>query len=215
MTNMNYKKLTMALGLSAFVLTGCANSSATNTQKGAGIGAVVGALIGKGTGDNAKSRYAWGAVVGALAGGAIGKYMDNQEQEFRDELADSGIEVVRDGDNINLIMPGNITFDTGKASISGNFYTVLNDVALVINKYEKTTLQVVGHTDNVGAESQNQVLSEQRASAVKNYLTQNGVDNRRVTTMGMGESQPVATNDNAGGRQLNRRVELTIVPLTS
>ncbi|WP_340678798.1 OmpA family protein [Paraglaciecola sp.] len=215
MTNMNYKKIAIALGLSAFVLTGCANNTASNTQKGAGIGAVVGALIGKGTGDNDKSRYAWGAVVGAIAGGAIGKYMDNQEQEFREELADSGIEVRREGDNLRLIMPGNITFETGKANISGNFYPVLNDVALVINKYEKTTLQVVGHTDNVGGDSQNQSLSEFRATAVKNYLTNNGVDNRRVTTLGMGESQPIASNSNANERQKNRRVELTIVPLNN
>ena len=214
MNKTNFKKIVLAMGLSSFLLTGCANT-ATNTQKGAGIGAVVGALIGKGTGDHDKSRYAWGAVVGAIAGGAIGKYMDNQEQEFREELADSGIEVQRDGDNIHLIMPGNITFETGKASIASNFYTVLNDVALVVNKYEKTTLQVVGHTDNVGSDSQNQLLSEQRADAVKRYLNQNGVDNRRVTTLGMGESQPLVANDSAAHRQLNRRVELTIVPLSS
>ena len=214
MNKTDFKKIVLVMGMSSFVLAGCANT-ATNTQKGAGIGAVVGALIGKGTGDHDKSRYAWGAVVGAIAGGAIGKYMDNQEQEFRDELTDSGIEVQRDGDNINLIMPGNITFETGKASIASNFYTVLNDVALVVNKYEKTTLQVVGHTDDVGSDSQNQVLSEQRAAAVKRYLNQNGVDNRRVTTLGMGESQPLVANDSAAHRQLNRRVELTIVPLSS
>ena len=214
MSKLDHKKIAMALGLSAFVLTGCANT-ATNTQKGAGIGAVVGALIGKGTGDNDKSRYAWGAVVGAIAGGAIGKYMDNQEEEFREELADSGIEVKREGDNLRLIMPGNITFDTGRANISANFYPVLDDVALVINKYEKTTLQVVGHTDNVGSNSQNQLLSENRATSVKNYLTQKGVDNRRVTTLGMGESQPIASNADANGRQKNRRVELTIVPINN
>ncbi|MDP5030785.1 MAG: OmpA family protein [Paraglaciecola sp.] len=207
-------KLAMAFGLSAFLLTGCANT-ATNTQKGVGIGAVVGALIGKGTGDNDKSRYAWGAVVGAIAGGAIGQYMDKQEKEFRDELADSGVEVVRDGDNLKLLMPGNITFETGKANISSSFYPVLNDVALVINKYEKTTLQVVGHTDNVGSDSQNQLLSEYRASAVKGYLTEHGVDNRRVSTLGMGEYQPAASNDTDSGRQKNRRVELTIMPLQS
>jgi outer membrane protein OmpA-like peptidoglycan-associated protein len=208
------KKWVMTVGLSAFLLAGCANT-ATNTQKGAGIGAVVGALIGKGTGDHDKSRYAWGAVVGAIAGGAIGQYMDKQEKEFRDELADSGVEVVRDGDNLKLLMPGSITFETGKANISSSFYPVLNDVALVINKYEKTTLQVVGHTDDVGSDSQNQLLSEYRAISVKGYLTEHGVDNRRVTTLGMGEYQPVASNDSAESRQKNRRVELTIVPLKS
>ena len=212
MKMLNYKKVALAVGLSAFVLSGCANN-ASNTQKGAGIGAVVGAIIGKGTGDHDKSRYAWGAVVGAIAGGAIGKYMDDQEKEFRDELADSGVEVQRDGDTLKLIMPGSITFDTGKANIASNFYPVLNDVALVINKYEKTTLQVVGHTDNVGSDNQNQQLSEFRSMAVKSYLAEQNVDNRRVTTSGMGESQPVASNDTPAGRQKNRRVELTIVPL--
>lgn len=212
MSKLELKKIVMAMGLSTFLLAGCANT-ASNTQKGVGIGAVVGALIGKGTGDNDKSRYAWGAVVGAIAGGAIGQYMDKQEQEFRDELADSGVEVVRDGDNLKLLMPGNITFETGKANISSSFYPVLNDVALVINKYEKTTLHVVGHTDNVGSDSQNQVLSEYRASAVKGYLTEHGVDGRRVSTLGMGEYQPITDNNSAANRQKNRRVELTIMPL--
>ena len=212
MNKAKYNKLVIALTAGTLLLGGCA-TTANNTQKGAGIGAVVGAIIGKGTGDHDKSRYVWGAVVGAIAGGAIGQYMDRQEQEFRDELADSGVEVVRDGDNINLILPGNITFQTGKSIIAGNFYPVLNDVALVLNKYEKTTLQVVGHTDSVGSDSQNQLLSEQRAAAVKNYLTQVNVDNRRVTTYGLGESQPVASNETSDGRQRNRRVELTIVPL--
>jgi outer membrane protein OmpA-like peptidoglycan-associated protein len=212
MIKQHQTKWAITIGLSAFLMAGCANT-ATNTQKGVGIGAVVGALIGKGTGDNDKSRYAWGAVVGAIAGGAIGQYMDKQEKEFRDELADSGVEVVRDGDNLKLLLPGNITFDTGKANISSGFYPVLDDVALVINKYEKTTLQVVGHTDDVGSDSQNQLLSEYRATAVKGYLTQHNVDSRRVTTLGMGEYQPVASNDSAENRQKNRRVELTIVPL--
>lgn len=212
MTNLRYKKVFFSAAMAALLLNGCAGAS--NTQKGAGIGAVVGALIGKGTGDNAKSRYAWGAVVGAIAGGAIGQYMDKQEQEFRDELADSGVDVVREGDNLKLLMPGNITFQTGKANISSSFYPVLKDVALIINKYEKTTLQVVGHTDSVGDDASNQVLSEQRANSVKSYLSQNGVDSRRVTTLGMGESQPVASNSDQSGRQKNRRVELTIMPLS-
>lgn len=214
MIKLQQTKWAISLGLSAFLLAGCANT-ASNTQKGAGIGAVVGALIGKGTGDNDKSRYAWGAVVGAIAGGAIGQYMDKQEQEFRDELADSGVDVVRDGDNLKLLMPGSITFETGKANISSSFYAVLDDVALVINKYEKTTLQVVGHTDDVGSDTQNQLLSEHRANAVKGYLSQNGVDSRRVTTLGMGEYQPVVSNSSDSNRQKNRRVELTIVPLKS
>jgi len=206
------KQAVLSAVMAGMLLGGCAQTP-TNAQKGAGIGAVVGALIGKGTGDHDKSRYAWGAVVGALAGGAIGSYMDKQEQAFKDELRDSGVEVQRQGDNLILIMPGNITFDTGKASISANFYPELNDVANVLNKYEKTTLQVIGHTDDVGGEQQNQLLSESRAASVKAYLSQTGVDSRRVTTLGMGEYQPLVANTDAANRQKNRRVELTIEPL--
>lgn len=198
--------------LSALLVTGCANSDMTNTQKGAAIGAVAGALLGKGTGDHDKSRYVWGAAVGALAGAAIGNYMDQQEQEFRDELAGSGVQVIREGDTIRLQLPGAITFATNSASISQGFYPVLNDVVKVLNKYEKTTLVIEGHTDNTGSLEYNQTLSLNRANAVRNHFMGNGVDQRRLTTMGFGPTQPVADNTTTDGRQLNRRVELRIVP---
>lgn len=206
------KKLILIATLSSFVIAGCANMS--NTQKGAAIGAVAGALIGKGTGDNDKSRYLWGAAVGALAGSAIGNYMDKQEQEFRDELSGSGVQVIREGDSIRLQMPGNITFATDSANISQNFYPVLNDVAEVLKKYEKTTMIVEGHTDSTGDASYNQQLSLNRAMAVRNYLVGHGVDERRLTTYGYGESQPIADNNTESGRQQNRRVELKIIPNT-
>jgi outer membrane protein OmpA-like peptidoglycan-associated protein len=198
--------------LSALLVTGCANSGMSNTQKGAAIGAVAGALLGKGTGDHDKSRYVWGAAVGALAGAAIGNYMDQQEQEFRDELAGSGVQVIREGDTIRLQLPGAITFATNSASISQGFYPVLDDVVKVLNKYEKTTLVIEGHTDNTGSFDYNQTLSLNRANAVRNHFMGNGVDQRRLTTMGFGPSQPVADNNTSDGRQLNRRVELRIVP---
>lgn len=210
-----YKKLIVGVALSGIMLGGCASSmNASNTQKGAGIGAIVGALIGKGTGDNDKSRYIWGAAVGALAGSAIGNYMDKQEEEFRQELADTGVEVYREGDNLRLYMPGSITFNTGKSNLDSSFYPVLKDVALVINKYEKTTLMVEGHTDNVGADDLNQRLSDARANSVKNFLVQTGVDTRRISTVGMGEYSPIADNGSETGKQKNRRVELKIIPLT-
>lgn len=193
-------------------MSGCA-TNASNTQKGAGIGAVVGAIAGKGTGDNDKSRYVWGAALGALAGGAIGAYMDKQEEEFREELAQSGVEVYREGDSIRLAIPGNITFETAKASIVTDFYPVLNDVAKVINRYEKTRLSIEGHTDSVGDANYNQQLSMQRANSVAAYLESNGVAVNRLQTVGYGESQPVASNDSASGRQQNRRVELRIIPI--
>ena len=197
---------------SSLALVGCENM--TNTQKGASIGAVTGALLGKGTGDHDKSRYVWGAAVGALAGGAIGNYMDKQEEAFREELADSGVKVIRDGDNLRLQLPSNITFATGSANISQSFNPVLDDVARVLKKYEKTTMLIEGHTDSTGSAEYNQQLSLNRAKAVRNNLVGNGVDSRRVTTEGYGESMPVADNDTESGRQLNRRVELRIVPNT-
>lgn len=206
------KKLALLTVIISLALVGCENMS--NTQKGATIGAVTGALLGKGTGDHDKSRYVWGAAVGALAGGAIGSYMDKQEEELREELADSGVKVVREGDNIRLQLPSNITFASGSATISQSFDPVLDDVARVLKKYEKTTMLIQGHTDSTGTAEYNQQLSLNRANAVRNHLVGNDVDTRRVTTEGYGESQPIADNDTANGRQLNRRVELRIVPNT-
>lgn len=207
------KTLIAGVVAAAVTLTGCA-SNPSNTQKGAAIGAVAGALLGKATGDNDKSRYAWGAAVGAIAGGAIGNYMDRQEEELRNELSDTGVQVVREGDNLNLIMPGDITFATDSAAINGQFNPVLNDVAKVINEYEKTVLMIKGHTDDTGSEQYNQSLSERRAMSVKNLLTSFNVNPKRITTVGMGEYQPKVANTSASNRQQNRRVELQIQPLT-
>ena len=208
------KNSVVAIAIMSIVLSGCA-STASNTQKGAGVGAVVGALLGKATGDNHKSRYVWGAAIGALAGAAVGNYMDEQEAEFQNELADSGVEVHREGDNLRLFMPGNITFNTASASISNDFYPVLDDVALILNKYPKTTLVVEGHTDNVGAASYNQQLSELRAQSVSQYLRQAQIDPRRLQIIGYGETSPIADNDSEINRQKNRRVELRIIPVVS
>lgn len=208
-------KKTMAIGIitASLVVAGCA-SNPSNTQKGATIGAVVGALLGKATGDNDKSRYAWGAAVGAIAGGAIGNYMDKQEEALRNELSDTGVQVVREGDNLRLIMPGEITFATDSSSISPNFNPVLHDVAKVLNNYEKTILMIKGHTDDTGSEQYNQALSERRAGAVRNVLVSFGVNSTRITTVGMGEYQPKVPNDTAANRSINRRVELEIQPLS-
>lgn len=206
------KKTMIAVTLSTFIISGCATTT-SNSQKGAGIGAVVGALIGKGTGDNDKKRYVWGAALGALAGAAIGNYMDQQEEAFREELADSGVEVYREGDNIRLSIPGNITFPNNSAEIVTGFYPVLEDVAKVLNRYEKTKLSIEGHTDSVGDANYNRQLSMQRANSVANHLMSTNVMANRLQTLGMGESQPIGNNDNAQGRQENRRVELRVIPL--
>jgi outer membrane protein OmpA-like peptidoglycan-associated protein len=206
------KSTIIAVAVSTLMVSGCA-SNANNAQKGAGIGAVLGALAGKGTGDNDKSRYVWGAALGALAGGAVGAYMDKQEQEFRDELAESGVEVSREGDNIKLSIPGNITFDTDSTAIVTGFYPVLNDVAKVLAKYEKTKLSIEGHTDSVGDAQYNRELSIMRANSVANYLASNNVNNTRLQTLGFGETQPISGNDSEQNRRKNRRVELRIIPL--
>jgi len=207
------KALIVGMIASSLAVAGCANDP-SNTQKGAAIGAVMGALLGKATGDNDKSRYAWGAAVGAIAGGAIGNYMDKQEEELRNELSDTGVQVVREGDNLRLIMPGEITFATDSASISPNFNPVLQDVAKVINNYEKTILMIKGHTDDTGSEQYNQALSERRAGAVQNVLINYGVNSTRITTVGMGEYQPKVANNSPANRSVNRRVELEIQPLS-
>jgi len=208
-------KKTLAVSMIAASLTvaGCATDP-NNTQKGAAIGAVLGAVLGNATGDNDKSRYAWGAAVGAIAGGAIGNYMDKQEEELRSELSDTGVQVVREGDNLRLILPGDITFATDSSSISTSFNPVLQDVAKVVNNYEKTVLMIKGHTDDVGAEQYNQSLSERRAGAVKNQLINFSVNSTRITTVGMGEYSPKVPNNSAANRSMNRRVEMEIQPLT-
>jgi outer membrane protein OmpA-like peptidoglycan-associated protein len=153
--------------------------------------------------------------VGALAGGAIGNYMDRQQAQLRHDLAGTGVSVTRMGDNITLNMPGNITFKSGSSELDPSFYKVLNSVNLVVKKYNKTVVEVAGHTDNTGAAEYNQQLSERRANSVAQYLESQGLANNRVVTVGAGETRPVADNSTPEGRQANRRVELTLTPLTA
>lgn len=196
--------------------TGEAKTS--NTAKGAGIGAAVGGLFGLLTGDNARERRKRaliGAGVGALAGGAAGAYMDKQEAELRNRLQGTGVSVTRNGDQIILNMPGNITFSTGSADLNSSFFNVLDSVSLVLKKYEKTLVEVAGHTDSTGSDELNQALSERRASTVAHYLVNKGVLQERMVEMGFGEQQPVASNNSSEGRAMNRRVEITLVPLTA
>ena len=190
-------------------------SSAT---KGAAIGAATGVAIGLISGSNSSERKKRALILGgagALTGGGVGYYMDQQEMKLRQQLEGTGVSVTRTGDNITLNMPGNITFGVDKADISSNFYDVLDSVALVLNEFNKTLVEVAGHTDNTGAESYNQELSRRRADSVAAYLRSRKVDGERLLIIGAGESYPVATNDTTAGRQLNRRVEITIVPLTA
>jgi len=190
----------------------------SDTTKGAGIGAAAGAVVGLLTGGDAaahRKNALIAAGVGALAGGAIGNYMDRQEASLRHDLAGTGVSVTRIGDNITLNMPGNITFKTDSAEIDPSFYKVLNSVNLVVKKYNKTVVEVAGHTDSTGSAEYNQKLSERRANSVAQYLESQGLASNRVVTVGAGETRPVADNSTPEGRQANRRVELTLTPLTA
>jgi outer membrane protein OmpA-like peptidoglycan-associated protein len=190
----------------------------SDTTKGAGIGAAAGAVVGLLTGGDAaahRKNALIAAGVGALAGGAIGNYMDRQEANLRHDLAGTGVSVTRMGDNITLNMPGNITFKSNSAELDPSFYKVLNSVNLVVKKYNKTVVEIAGHTDSTGAPDYNQKLSERRANSVAQYLESQGLANNRVVTVGAGESRPVADNTTPEGRQANRRVELTLTPLTA
>jgi outer membrane protein OmpA-like peptidoglycan-associated protein len=190
----------------------------SKTTTGAGIGAAVGAVAGILTGSDSRDRRKRaliGAGVGALAGGAVGNYMDRQEAKLRQQLQGTGVSVTRNGDNITLNMPGNVTFKSDSSDLRPEFVEVLNSVTLVLKEFDKTLLEVAGHTDNTGAAAYNQTLSEKRASTVAQYLTGKGVRNDRIITVGAGETHPIATNDTPEGRQSNRRVELNLEPITT
>ncbi|MEX0346529.1 MAG: OmpA family protein [Rhizobiaceae bacterium] len=189
----------------------------SNTAAGVGIGAGLGALAGLAVGGSPRAQrnaVLIGAGIGALAGGGIGAYMDKQEAEIRQQLQGTGVSVTRNGDVIVLNMPSNITFDVDQDAVKGSFYPVLNSVALVLNKYNKTVVDVNGHTDSTGDDSYNFGLSQRRALSVANYLNGQGVDGRRFSVVGFGESQPIASNDTAAGRAANRRVEIQLAPIT-
>ena len=188
----------------------------SKTSGGALLGATVGALGGLAVGHDAKSRRNAALIsagIGALGGGLIGNYMDQQEAQLRAELQGTGVSVTRNGDNIILNMPSNITFDTDQDAISPGFYPTLNSVAIVLNKFNKTLVDINGHTDSVGNAAYNQGLSERRAMSVATYLGGQGLDQRRVSALGFGMSQPVASNSSPDGRAQNRRVEIQIAPI--
>jgi len=191
----------------------------SNAAKGAGIGAGVGAVLAYLTNRNESSkkrqkRMLQAAGIGAIAGGGIGYYMDTQEAKLRKTLRDTGVSVERDGDNINLVMPGNITFVTAGHDLSADFHAVLDSVILVLQEFDKTIIVVSGHTDSKGSVDYNQALSERRADSVAEYLLDQGVVVARLETIGFGEANPLADNATAEGRSLNRRVELSLLPIT-
>ena len=186
------------------------------TKRGALIGAGIGAVVGAISGNDAverRQRALIGAGVGALAGTAIGAYQDKQERQLRESLAGTGVDVVRQGDDIVLNMPDNITFAFNSAELNPAFFSVLDRVAAVANQNPQTLLEIAGHTDSVGSDAYNDQLSQRRAQAVANYLSSRAVNSQRLMTIGGGERYPVASNDTDAGRAQNRRVEISVMPV--
>ncbi|MBB4593145.1 OmpA family protein [Xanthomonas cannabis] len=223
------KSLAVALA-SAIALSACATGGSyvqrdqygkqtqqqNRTGRNALIGTAIGVAAGLLTGDSATERRQHamvGAGIGALSGAAVGQYQDRQERALRERTANTGIEVQRQGDNITLNLPDGITFDFGKSALKPQFYSALNGVASTLREYNQTMVEVVGHTDSVGSDAVNQRLSEERAGAVAQYLTAQGVQRERMETMGAGKRYPIADNSTDAGRAQNRRVEIRLIPL--
>ncbi|MDR8016934.1 OmpA family protein [Ectopseudomonas guguanensis] len=203
------------------LLAGCTTNPYTGESQASkagiygGIGAATGAVIGAATSskkDRTKGALI-GAAVGGAAGGGYGYYVDTQEAKLRQTLQGTGVQVQRNGDDLKLIMPGNITFASNSADISSSFYPTLNSLVLVFKEFDKNGVNIVGHTDSTGSQELNQSLSQRRAQSVANYLTANGVPGQRISAYGAGPSQPIASNATDAGRAQNRRVEINLRPL--
>ncbi len=216
-TTENIMKRLITLFAAAFLLFGCTTidpytgeEKVSDTAKGTGIGAAGGAIIGAIAGGGK------GAAIGALAGGAlgggIGYYMDQQEKKLRAQLEGTGVRVQRQGNNLILIMPGNVTFATDSSNINSQFYSVLNSVSIVLKEFDETGINISGYTDSTGSFEHNQRLSEKRANSVASFLVQSGVSPNRIQARGFADRNPIAPNDTAMGRAQNRRVEITIRP---
>jgi len=217
------KRITLAAAATALLATtACVTDPNTGERRvsraaiGAGLGVVGGYLAGDligGKGDRTEKIV--GAGIGGIAGGAIGAYMDKQEQELRRETAGTGVDVIREGDEIALRMPAGITFPINSYQIQPQFQSTLDDVARTLASYPSTMIDVYGHTDPSGGDGINIPLSQNRAQSVASYLAQRGVNSARIATQGFGSSRPIADNGSEAGRAANRRVEIRIVPVSA
>lgn len=211
-----------AASLAAMLATTACTTDPETGQKRmskAAIGGIGGALGGYLLGDLVGGRHdrtekVLGAGIGAIAGAGIGAYMDEQERKLRQETAGSGVDVIRQGDDLLLRMPSGITFGFDSSAVQPQFRPTLDDVASVLAQYPKTYIDIYGHTDSDGADAYNQTLSERRAQSVADYLTTHGVQSARIATRGFGETQPIASNATEEGKAANRRVEIKISPVT-
>lgn len=215
------KRVIVTLSIAA-LLSGCQATQRQNattgetetnsTTKGALAGMLAGAAIGAATGNSSDALR--GAAIGGVVGGSAGYYMDQQEQALRQQLVSSGVQVERINEKeLKLIMENGIGFDSGSYHLSSAIYPTLNSVALILAEYPDTRLEIKGHTDSSGNESNNQTLSEERAQSVGNYLINQKVISGRVVTQGFGERYPVCDNKTTQGRACNRRVEINILAM--
>lgn len=206
----------ISLSFALSLTTGCAidpytgEEKVANTGWGTAIGAAGGAAIGAAAGGGKGALI--GAGAGAAVGAGVGYYMDRQEAQLRARLEGTGVRVQRQGQDLKLIMPGNITFDIDSSSIQNHFQPVLDSVAITLNEFSDTSIDVAGFTDSTGSDQYNQELSERRANSVANYLANARVNHGRIQSRGFGERYPIATNETEMGRSQNRRVEISIRP---
>ncbi|WP_417641639.1 OmpA family lipoprotein [Enterobacter kobei] len=213
--------LIVAAVCGALAVSGCTTNPYTGEREAgkSGIGAGIGSLVGAGVGvlSSSKKDRGKGALIGAAAGAALGGgagyYMDVQEAKLRDKMQGTGVSVTRNGDNIVLNMPNNVTFDSSSATLKPAGANTLTGVAMVLKEYPKTAVNVVGYTDRTGGKDLNMRLSQQRADAVASALITQGVEANRLRTTGAGPANPIASNSTEEGKAQNRRVEITLSPL--
>ncbi len=213
----------LSLSVMLIAVTSCTTINPYTEEKqtskateGATIGGIAGAILGAATAsrNNRVQGALLGAGIGAIAGGGAGYYMDVQEKKLREKLEGTGVHVVRHGNDVQLVMPGDVTFETNSSSLNSNFFSVLDSVTTVLDEYKSTLVTVAGYTDSTGSAEYNQKLSEKRATTVALYLHSRGVAQQRLAAIGHGEKNPVASNSTAEGRARNRRVEITLDPIT-
>ena len=215
-------KLSILSSISAIVLTACVTDPETGQKRisNTAIGGIGGALGGYLLGDliggrNSRTEEIVGAGIGAVAGAGVGYYMDQQEKKLRERTAGTGIDVERQGDQLVLNMPGDVTFDYNSALVKSQFRGALDSVASTLAEYPSTYIDVYGHTDSTGSDSYNQGLSERRAASVADYLGGRGIQRARMATQGYGETQLKCTPERSeADYQCNRRVEIRIAPVT-
>jgi outer membrane protein OmpA-like peptidoglycan-associated protein len=209
MRNSSFLLLTIALIYSMVLFSGCKSWSRAEKGAaiGAGAGAAAGAAIGHQSGNTAVGAII-GAAVGGAAGGLIGTYMDKQAEEIKNDV--KGAKVERIGEGIKITFDSGILFAVNSHDLNENSKENIRQLAQTLKKYEDTNILIEGHTDSTGEEAYNQTLSERRANSVSNYLKSNGVTGSRITTVGYGENQPIASNETEAGRSQNRRVEVAI-----